>query len=126
MYSTPHSKRLREMVCQLRMQLSSVNLNQQTAMVTGPPLVHAVQSLWPHSEVPPGRRTRSPAGSRQWPASLPSCDRSESLWCPRPLQGQVQPEQYFRDGKQRFGLNRSTVTTTDRLQRLLVALLLAC
>ena len=55
MYSTPHSKRLREMVCQLRMQLSSVNLNQQTAMVTGPPLVHAVQSLRPHSEVePPG------------------------------------------------------------------------
>ena len=38
----------------------------------------------------------------------------------------MQPEQYFRDGKQRFGLNRSTVTTTQRLQRLLVALLLAC
>ena len=38
----------------------------------------------------------------------------------------MQPEQYFRDGKQRFGLNRSTVTTTDRLQRLLVGLLLAC
>ena len=38
----------------------------------------------------------------------------------------MQPEQYFRDGKQRFGLDRSTVTTTDRLQRLLVALLLAC
>ena len=38
----------------------------------------------------------------------------------------MQPEQYFRDGKQRFGLNRSTVTTTDRLQRLLVALLLVC
>ena len=35
----------------------------------------------------------------------------------------MQPEQYFKDGKQRFGLNRSTVTTT---QRLLVALLLAC
>ena len=30
------------------------------------------------------------------------------------------------DGKQRFGLNRSAVTTTHRLQRLLVALLLAC
>ena len=30
------------------------------------------------------------------------------------------------DGKQRFGLDRSTVTTTHRLQRLLVALLLAC
>ena len=28
----------------------------------------------------------------------------------------MQPEQYFKDGKQRFGLNRSTVTTTDRLQ----------
>jgi hypothetical protein len=38
----------------------------------------------------------------------------------------MQPEQYFKDGKQRFGLDRSTVTTTDRLQRLLVALLLAC
>ena len=74
----------------------------------------------------PGRRTRNPTDSQRWSASLPSCDRSESLWCPRPLQGQVQPEQYFRDGKQRFGLNRSTVTTTDRLQRLLVALLLAC
>ena len=38
----------------------------------------------------------------------------------------MQPEQYFRDGKQRFGLNQSTVTTTDRLQRLLVGLALAC
>ena len=38
----------------------------------------------------------------------------------------MQPEQYFKDGKQRFGMDRSTVTTTDRLQRLLVGLLLAC
>ena len=38
----------------------------------------------------------------------------------------MQPEQYFKDGKQRFGLNRSTATTTARLQRLPVALLLAC
>lgn len=38
----------------------------------------------------------------------------------------MQPEQYFKDGKQRFGLNQSTVTTTARLQRLLVGLLLAC
>ena len=41
----------------------------------------------------------------------------------------MQPEQYFKDGKQRFGLNRSTVTTTDRLQSAsggLVGLLLAC
>ena len=38
----------------------------------------------------------------------------------------MQPEQYFKDGKQHFGLDRSTVTTTDRLQRLLVGLLLAC
>ena len=38
----------------------------------------------------------------------------------------MQPEQYFKDGKQRFGLSRSTVTTTHRLQRLLVGLLLAC
>ena len=38
----------------------------------------------------------------------------------------MQPEQYFKDGKRRFGLNRSTVTTTGRLQRLLVGLLLAC
>ena len=36
------------------------------------------------------------------------------------------PEQYFKDGKQRFGLDRSAVTTTARLQRLPVALLLAC
>ena len=36
------------------------------------------------------------------------------------------PDQYFKDGKQRFGLNRSTVTTTARLQRLLVGLLLVC
>ena len=35
----------------------------------------------------------------------------------------MQPEQYFKDGKQRFGLNRSTVTTTHRL---LAVLLLAC
>ena len=41
----------------------------------------------------------------------------------------MQPEQYFRDGKQRFALNRSTVTTTDRLQSAfvgLVGLLSAC
>lgn len=38
----------------------------------------------------------------------------------------MQPEQYFKDGKQRFALDRSTVTTTARLQRLLVAVLLAC
>ena len=41
----------------------------------------------------------------------------------------MQPEQYFKDGKQRFGLNRSTVTTTHPLQSAsggLVALLLAC
>ena len=38
----------------------------------------------------------------------------------------MQPEQYFKDGKQRVGLNRSTVTTTARLHRLLVGLLLAC
>ncbi len=31
----------------------------------------------------------------------------------------MQPERYFKDGKQHFGLNRSTVTTTGRLQRLL-------
>ena len=38
----------------------------------------------------------------------------------------MQPEQYFKDGKQRFGLDQSTGTTTGRLQRLLVAVLLAC
>ncbi len=38
----------------------------------------------------------------------------------------MQPEQYFKDGKQRFGLDRSTVTTTDRLRWLQVGLLLAC
>ena len=38
----------------------------------------------------------------------------------------MQPEQYFRNGKQRFRLNRNTVTATDGLQRLLVGLLPAC
>ncbi len=41
----------------------------------------------------------------------------------------MQPEQYFKDGKQRFGLNRSAATTPDRLQTAsggLVGLLLAC
>ena len=41
----------------------------------------------------------------------------------------MQPEQYFKDGKQRFGPNQSTVTTTDWLQSAsggLVALLLPC
>ena len=38
----------------------------------------------------------------------------------------MQSEQYFKDSKQRSGLNRSTVTPTDRLQRLLVGLLACC
>ena len=38
----------------------------------------------------------------------------------------MQPEQYFRDGKQYFALDRGTATTTARLSRLLVGLLLAC
>ena len=41
----------------------------------------------------------------------------------------MQPEQYFKDGEQRFGMDRSTVTTTDRLRSAsggLVGLLLAC
>ena len=38
----------------------------------------------------------------------------------------MQPEQYFRDGKQYFALDRGTVTTTARLGRMLVGLLLAC
>ena len=38
----------------------------------------------------------------------------------------MQPEQYFKDGKQRFDLNSSTVTTSSRMQRLLVTVLLAC
>lgn len=38
----------------------------------------------------------------------------------------MQPEQYFKDGKQRFDLDSATVTTTSRMQRLLVAVLLAC
>ncbi len=47
-------------------------------------------------------------------------------WAVPMYRRRMQPEQYFKDGKQRFGLNRSTVTTTDRLQPLLVGLLLAC
>ena len=38
---------------------------------------------------------------------------------------QMQPEHYCKDGTQRPGLNRSAVTTTDPLQRLLAGLLLA-
>ena len=38
----------------------------------------------------------------------------------------MQPEQCFRDGKQYFALDRGTVTTTARLGRMLVGLLLAC
>ena len=38
----------------------------------------------------------------------------------------MQPEQYFRDGKQYFALDRGTATTTARLSRLLVGLLVAC
>ena len=37
----------------------------------------------------------------------------------------MQPEQYFRDGKQRFDLDAATVTTSRRLQRLLVGVLMA-
>ena len=38
----------------------------------------------------------------------------------------MQPEQYFRDGKQYFALDRGTAKTTERLGRMLVGLLLAC
>lgn len=38
----------------------------------------------------------------------------------------MQPEQYFKDGKQRFDLAESTVSTVGRLERLLLALVLAC
>ena len=38
----------------------------------------------------------------------------------------MQPEQYFRGGKQYFALDRGTATTTARLGRMLVGLLLAC
>ena len=38
----------------------------------------------------------------------------------------MQPEQYFRDSKQYFALDRGTATTTARLGRMLVGLLLAC
>ena len=36
----------------------------------------------------------------------------------------MRPEQYFRDGKQYFELDRARVTKTERLRRLLVGLLL--
>ena len=39
---------------------------------------------------------------------------------------QRRPEQYFRDGKQRFDLDSTTITTSSRLQRLLVGILTAC
>ena len=38
----------------------------------------------------------------------------------------MQLEQYFRDGKQYFALDRGTATTTARLGRMLVGALLAC
>ena len=38
----------------------------------------------------------------------------------------MQPEQCFRDGKQRFDLDSATATTSARLQRLLTAVVLAC
>ena len=38
----------------------------------------------------------------------------------------MQPEQYFRDGKQYFALDWGTAKTTERLGRMLVGLLLAC
>ena len=38
----------------------------------------------------------------------------------------MQPEQYFRDGKQYFELDKGTVTTTERLGRMLTGLLLGC
>ena len=52
------------------------------------------------------------------------CHLDDPRQAVRMYRKRMQPEQYFKDGKQRFGLNRSTVTTTHRLQRLLVALLL--
>ena len=36
------------------------------------------------------------------------------------------PEQYFRDGKQYFALDKGTAKTTGRLGRMLVRLLLVC
>ena len=38
----------------------------------------------------------------------------------------MQPEQYFKDGKQRFDLDSATVTTTSRMQTLVMAVSMAC
>ena len=38
----------------------------------------------------------------------------------------MQPEQYFRDGKQRLDLDSATVMTSSRMRRLMVAVVLAC
>ena len=38
----------------------------------------------------------------------------------------MQPEQYFKDGKQRFDMDSTTVTTSGRLGRLLLGVAIAC
>ena len=69
------------------------------------------------SDEPKGKQQpkATPAKAKQTPKAKKS-QRPERM----------QSEQYFKDGKQHRGLNRSTVTTTDRLQRLLVGLLACC
>ena len=51
---------------------------------------------------------------------------SDAKVAARHYRQRMQPEQCFRDGKQYFALDRGTVTTTARLGRMLVGLLLEC
>ena len=63
---------------------------------------------------------------RLWHLATSPSDPRQAV---RTYRKRMQLEQCFKDGKQRFGLNRSTVTTTHRLQSAsggLAALLLAC
>ena len=88
-------------------------------------------SSWPTSHPLGGSTSRSPANTPVAKASIADLAYDAALYgadsflatsltnprqAVRMYRKRMQPEQYFKDGKQRFGLNRSTATTTDRLQ----------
>ena len=86
-------------------------------------------NFWPHTlyrsdgEVVINLVLYGPRGHRE-PGYL-ATSLVDSRRAVRMYRKRMQPEQYFKDGKQSFGLNRSALITPDWLQRLLVALLLA-
>ncbi len=65
-------------------------------------------------------------GSGHMEPWYPATSLSDPTLVVRMYRRRMQPEQYFKDGKQRFDLNSATVTTMSRIQRLLVAVLIAC